>query len=434
MNYQIKILLIAYCLCLSNLCIKAHDDMKVSLTINPDNSVTFRLYDSEADKVSIEGDFLAPKFKLKTKIATFEKQSSKRMNKDGDDWFFTTKPLDSNLYTYTFIVDREDVVDRHSKNIFRDVDRYYNFFIIEGGIGDYFLDKKVPHGTVVKVWYPSVMKGWKKRRMSVYTPPGYNENKGMHYPVLYLLHGSGGDENSWIEAGRACQILDNLMAEKRIEPMIVVMPNGNVELDAAPGEGQDAQKEPTAMNAKSMLGEVERVFMQDIVQYIDQHYRTIKNKQGRAIAGLSLGGLHTLYISLNNPDSFNYIGLFSAQTTNALSNRRIDMINAFRTGINDIRENIPFISSENNNNEELNIYKDTNVKLDVLFNKKPDLFYIALGRNDFVKKLNDDLRSVLDEKGYEYYYNETDGGHTWDNWRKYLIDFLPRIFKDNKTK
>ncbi|MCD8291843.1 MAG: hypothetical protein LUC91_10130, partial [Prevotella sp.] len=303
-------------------------------------------------------------------------------------------------------------------------------FIIKGGIGDYYSDRNVAHGTVAKVWYLSAMKRWTKRRMTVYTPPAYDKNKERRYPVLYLLHGSGGDENSWVEIGRACQILDNLIAEGKIVPMIVVMPNGNVELDAAPGEGENPDVVPSGNNFKSMLGGIESVFIHDIVDYIDQHYRTIINKKYRAIAGLSLGGLHTLYITLNNPDKFNYIGLFSAQTTNTLSDEGIGMINGFKKNMREIKREFTSSKSEIDNSYELSVYQNTDEKIDELFNNNPALLYIALGKEDFVKKLNDDLRAKLDEKGYKYYYNETDGGHTWDNWRKYLIDFLPRLFKD----
>ncbi len=403
---------------------RAQTDFNSSYVVNADNSVTFLVTGANAEDVFISGTFLPAKFKIKTKIATWSKARSKRMTKDGDQWSFTSEPLTSNLYTYNFIIDDEEATDFSGGNYFRDVDNFYNYFIIGGGIGDYFEEKQVPHGTVEKIWYPSTLGGWTKRRMTVYTPPSYDAtNKS--YPVLYLLHGSGGDENSWTEAGRANQILDNMIAEELIKPMIVVMPNGNVKLDAAPGEGSDPDVEPSANNTSSMFGDVEHVFMHDIVDYIDERYRTITAKQGRAIAGLSLGGLHTLYISLNNPDSFDYIGLFSAQTS-TIPRGGADVMKTLKGGIASIRD----MFEDDNNNGAGYIYESTDDKINTLFASSPSLFYIALGRDDFVKKLNDDLRKKLDAKGYKYYYKETDGGHTWDNWRKYLVDFLPRIFAD----
>ncbi len=400
-----KIIITVCCLCMSYLCVMAQSGIVMSQpTINEDNTVTFHITAPKADDVSVKGSFT-----INTKIDTLKKEISIPMSLNGNEWSYTTEPLKSNLYSYSFIVDDKEFVNLDSKDVYRDIDNFYSFFIIRGGIGDYYLDRNVAHGTVAKVWYPSAMKRWTKRRMTVYTPPAYDKDSERHYPVLYLLHGSGGDENSWVEIGRACQILDNLIAEGRIEPMIVVMPNGNVELDAAPGEGENPYVKPSGDNEKSMLGGIESVFIHDIVDYIDLHYRTINSKNGRAIAGLSMGGLHTLYIALNNPDKINYIGLFSALPTNIFLDKGNDTINDYG---------------------DLSIYQDTDEKIDELFNNNPSLFYIALGEDDFLKKLNDDFRVKLDSKGYEYYYNETDGEHTWDNWRKYLIDFLPRLFRN----
>lgn len=146
--------------------------------------------------------------------------------------------------------------------------------------------------------------------MTVYTPVGY-ETSGKRYPVLYLLHGMGGDEEAWISLGRTAQILDNLIAQGKAKPMIVVMPNGNASQEAAPGESSRGMVPPTMQLPKTMEGSYEQAFP-EIVKFIDKNYRTIKSKSGRAIAGLSMGGFHSLHISKQYPDMFNYIGLFSA--------------------------------------------------------------------------------------------------------------------------
>ena len=218
--------------------------------------------------------------------------------------------------------------------------------------------------------------------------------------------------------------------------MIVVMPNGNVNLAAAPGEDPaNPGVKPSANNMGSMLGKIESVFMSDVVDYIDSHFRTIADKEHRAIAGLSLGGLHTLFIALNNPDGFDYIGLFSAQTTNALNDGRISGMQKVGSAWNGLKSRLPFIGGgrvdrkiSNLTSEELSVYEDMDSKLKRLYSPSPKLFYIAVGKDDFVKKLNDDLRKKLDFGNMKYTYNETDGGHTWENWRKYLVDFLPRLF------
>lgn len=222
--------------------------------------------------------------------------------------------------------------------------------------------------------------------------------------------------------------MDNMIAQGKAEPMIVVMPNGIVNLDAAPGESPYMDAKPTSNNVSSMMGKVEKVFVDEVVTFIDQQYRTQNDKAHRALAGLSLGGLQTIYISANHPEVFDYVGLFSAQTTNTLDN---DVISRVKNVFNKVA-NIKSLfgkDSDPNGIEGIDTYKDFDIKLKAQFDAKPKLYYIAVGEEDFVKKLNDDFRLKLDAAGYKYVYNETDGSHSWENWRKYLLDFLPRIFK-----
>lgn len=408
-----------------------------SPVINPDNSVTFNFYMPEADEVVLKGSFIPSKDYIKTEIGTLSKSGKVDMRKQGDMWTYTTDVLPSEFYTYYFEVDDKHFVDPNNSNVVRDIADSLSYFIIKGGIADDYVTQHVPHGSIKKVWYPSTLNGMKKRRMTIYLPKAYSTNTQKRFPVLYLLHGSGGDEDAWEGCGRVVHILDNLIAEGRCEPMIVVMPNGNAGLAAAPGsDPKNPNQKPSAMNTNSMLGQIESVFMDEVVDYVDEKYRTINDKTHRAIAGLSLGGLHTLFISLNNPTKFDYVGLFSAQTTNALNDKRIGSMQKIGEAWNELKSNLPFIGGgsvdrkiSSLTSEELSIYDDVENKLKVQFSTAPKLYYIAVGRDDFVKKLNDDWRKKLDAKGYKYHYNETDGGHTWDNWRKYLVDFLPRIFK-----
>lgn len=407
-----------------------------SPVINQDNSVTFNLYMPDADEVVLKGSFIPSKEYIKTGVGTLSKSGKVKMSIQGDIWTYTTDVLTSELYTYYFEVNDKHIVDPHNPNIVRDIADSLSYFVINGGIADDYITHDVPHGTIKKVWYPSSLNGMKKRRMSIYLPKAYSTYTHKHFPVLYLLHGSGGDEDAWEGCGRVAQILDNLIANRRCEPMIVVMPNGNAELAAAPGsDPKNPSQKPSAMNTSSMLGQIESSFMEEIVDYVDDNYRTINDKAHRAIAGLSLGGLHTLFISLNNPTKFDYVGLFSAQTTNALNDKRIGSMQKIGNAWNELKSNLPFIGGGSVDKkissltaDELSIYDDVDNKLKAQFSTAPKLYYIAVGRDDFVKKLNDDWRKRLDTKGYKYYYNETDGGHTWENWRKYLVDFLPRIF------
>lgn len=234
--------------------------------------------------------------------------------------------------------------------------------------------------------------------MTVYTPAGYESSK-KKYPVLYLLHGAGGDENAWTELGRAAQILDNLIAQGKAEPMIVVMPNGNGAQEAAPGEAPNSMVKPSFMNPKTMDGAIEKAFP-DVMKYIEKNYRVYTDKNHRAIAGLSMGGFHSLYISAYYPNKFGYVGLFSAAT-----------------------------SKQVNKGVTSDVYENLEDKLAVQFKNAPKLYWIGIGKTDFLYKDNMDFRKILDNNGYKYTYMETDGGHIWKNWRIYLTEFVPLLFK-----
>ena len=264
-------------------------------------------------------------------------------------------------------------------------------------IVDLYKINDVPHGTVSKIWYHSNQENI-DRRLTVYTPAGY-ETSGKKYPVFYLLHGIGGDEEAWATQGRATQILDNLIAQGKAEPMIVVMTNGNISQHAAPGEGPEGMVSPNLALPKTMDGSFEKAFP-EIVNFIDKTFRTKAQKQFRAIAGLSMGGFHSCHISKQYPELFGYVGLFSA----AISKEQGDANG---------------------------IYNDFDKKLATQFSAKnrPALYYIAIGKTDFLYKDNQELRKKLDENKFPYVYKETEGGHIWRNWRIYLADFAPRLFK-----
>ena len=364
----------------------------VSPEIHDNNTVTFRFKAPKAVRVQLTGDFLPVQ-----KNAKFEAPGIVDL-KEGQEgvWEYTTpEPLKPELYSYSFIVDGLRMNDPANVYLIRDVSTLTNVFIIGGDRADFYKVNPVPHGTVSRIWYDSPALGL-ERRMTVYTPAGY-ETSGKRYPVLYLLHGMGGDEEAWISLGRTAQILDNLIAQGKAKPMIVVMPNGNASQEAAPGESSRGMVPPTMQLPKTMEVSYEQAFP-EIVKFIDKNYRTIKSKSGRAIAGLSMGGFHSLHISKQYPDMFNYIGLFSAAI---MPNKEV--------------------SSP--------IYENMEGKLKVQFDKNPALYWIAIGKTDFLYKANEEYRKLLDEKGYKYTYYESDEGHIWKNWRIYLTEFVPMLFR-----
>ena len=369
----------------------------VSPEIHPDNTVTFRIVAPKAVVVQVTGDFL-PTQKQTVKFGDNEMEIEATgvadlTEKDGVWEYTTPQPVAPEFYTYRFLIDGQRVIDMNNVYVNRDVSTLSSILLIGGGRSDLYKVNAVPHGTVAKRWYTQ---DGLTRRLSVYTPAGY-ENSNKRYPVFYLLHGMGGDEEAWLTQGRTAQILDNLIAQGKAEPMIVVMTNGNVSQEAAPGETSAGFVPPSMNLPKTMEGSFESSFM-DVVKFIDANYRTIAKKQGRAIAGLSMGGFHSKFISLNNPDTFDYVGLFSAAL-----------------GVTD-----PNISP---------IYMNEDAKLKTQFSKKPALYWIGIGKTDFLIQANNAYRQKLDGLGYKYQYMETDGGHIWRNWRIYLTEFTPLLFK-----
>ena len=393
-------------LCLTGMAAQAQQNLNwgqgpqvASPDVHADNSVTFNLIAPEAQKVQITGDFLPPK-KVEYGGNTYEMPGVADLVKnDKGVWTLTTEPLQPELYTYNMLVDGVKIIDPLNVYNIRDINNLFSVLLIGGNQrADLYKVNKVAHGTVSKIWYESPTAGL-TRRLTVYTPAGY-ETSGKEYPVLYLLHGIGGDENAWSELGRAAQIMDNLIAQGKAEPMLVVMTNGNISQEACPGETSEGFRVPTMMLPKTMEGSFETAFP-DVVKFVEKTYRVKKDKAHRAIAGLSMGGCHSLFISINYPDLFGYVGLFSAAVDRQQNSQ----------------EGYP------------NIYADRNQKIDRLFSKHPKLFWIGIGKTDFLIQSNNDLRAYLDSKNHKYTYLETEGGHIWRNWRIYLTEFTPLLFK-----
>ncbi len=415
-----------------------------SPVIHPDRTVTLNFTVPEADEVVVCGDIPNRGLRLTTGFGSIRFHNDIEMTRKNDTlWTYTTQALKPDMYLYYYEVDGEDdgdSLDVRNPNVVRDIDKLFSFFIVPGDTADYYIDSLVPHGTVRKIWHPSSLELTPQRRMTVYTPPGYDTDTLRRYPVLYLLHGTGGDEDSWQDCGRAMQILDNMLAGKLIQPMIVVMPNGDTTADAAPDERIHFEDSEPSHTPPTQYGLFEASFMHDVVGYVDTHYRTLPDKKHRAIAGLSLGGFHTLFITVNNPSSFDYIGLFSPQIKpngNPFAKAGIRIAGGIASQIRRLRSSFTENGSEDRSSlvdkkNGLSQYDNLDGKLDDLFAFQPSLFYMAVGHDDFVQHPVDVLSRDLTKKSYKHIYRKTEGGHTWNNWRRYLVDFLPRLFENTK--
>ena len=401
------------------------DAQVVSPIIHDDSSVTFSIFAPDADEVCLRGDFIPNGIPIKTPLGTVRKSGKREMKKDDDGvWSYTTESLKSDFYTYYYEGDEVKALDTANPLTVHDGEEEFNYFVIPGDLAKFYLGNDVPHGKLSTVSYRSSLPGTPQRRMTVYTPPQYESDLKRDYPVLYLLHGSSSDEHSWSDVGRASQILDNLIAEGLCEPMVVVMPD--VLLDG---------------NLKSMVGHIEKAFIPDVVSYAERQYRISPSKQARAIAGISLGGLHSIFITANNPDMFDYVGLFSPQTsTSMMDDKNRNGSKVLAQKIDAVTDALPFLKkagigkkaadfADAINDGELEIYENFDEKLESQFENPPRLYYIAMGREDFLKKTNDKYMARLTDAGYNYIYYETEGGHDWRQWRQYLLDFLPRLFK-----
>ncbi|GMQ33432.1 alpha/beta hydrolase-fold protein [Algoriphagus taiwanensis] len=366
----------------------------ISPEVHEDNSVTFRVFAPNAKEVQVTGDFL-PTVKMDSPMGQIDGPGKAALTKDENGvWSMKTEPLGPELYNYSFIVDGFTTTDPNNPFLIRDVASAFNIFIVGGGHAELFKVNDIPHGSVTRRWYDSPGLGM-DRRITIYTPPGY-EKSNESYPVLYLLHGAGGDEEAWINLGRTAQIMDNLIAEGKAKPMIVVMPNGNVIQDGAPGEGSKNMYKPQFMIPKTMDGTYEGAF-EDIIKFVESNYRVKADKANRAIAGLSMGGYHTLHISRYYPNTFDYMGLFSAAI----------MPREDATG---------------------KVYSNFDETLQAQMDNGYKLYWIAIGKTDFLYDANQQYIAKLDSMKMPYEYVESEGGHIWRNWRIYLSQFAPRLF------
>jgi enterochelin esterase family protein len=340
--------------------------------VHADRRVTFRILAAKAEQVAFFGDWM--------KVGT-----TRAMTKDAQGvWSLTTEPLPPSIYLYSFTVDGVTIADPVNPRVKLRSRTSASMVEVPSQPPALWQERDVPHGSVTIEWQKSSALNGETRSIWIYTPPGYEKAPASRqYPVLYLFHGSNDTAGGWVLAGQANYILDNLIAEGKAVPMVVVMPYGHAVPFGSPRELQ-------AKNAQLY----EDYILKDVRPLVETKYRVSKDRARRAIAGLSMGGGQSLHIGLRHLDLFSAVGAFSAAApTNA--------------------ETV-FASALGN-------AKATNEKLKLL--------WIACGKDDSLLDRNAKLSEVLKARGIRHTYLATEGAHTYTVWRTYLGEFVPLLFR-----
>ena len=337
--------------------------------IMPDNRVVFRVKAPDAQKLQID---LAKKYDM--------------VKDTGGYWVATTDSISEGFHYYSLLIDGVPVADPASES-FYGMGRMASGIEIPFAGGSYYAIKDIPHGDVrMKRYYSSVTNSW--RRFFIYTPPGYDANTTEKYPVLYILHGGGEDERGWYEQGRTDLILDNLIAEEKAKPMLIVMMDGNIGNGGLAGFGEP------------VLRMFENELKNAVIPFVEKNFRAETDGKHRALAGLSLGGLQTLYAGVKNTNMFSFLGVFSSgwfANQPAMSNPQYDFMKANASTINN------------------------NLKS----------FWIAMGGKEDIAYNNCKIMlQKFDDIGIKYTYSEYPGGHTWPVWRNNLYNFAQLLFRD----
>ncbi len=348
----------------------------ISPEVGADGKVTFRLVAPKAEKVAVVSSELSPLLKA----------TSTPLDKDEKGvWSKTIGPVPPGIYDYSFNVDGVGMTDPLSTDVFGNRKGSRGFVEVPGPPGKPRIDqwRDVPHGAVGIHWYNSVVTG-NRRRVHVYTPPGYFKETSRTYPVLYLLHGSGDNDSHWMLLGRANVIEDNLIAEGRAVPMVIVMPDGHVRERPAGMVDEKTKEEIRLAFERDLLGSV--------VPLAEREYRVRSDAAGKAIAGLSMGSAQTLMVGLRHTDQFAYLGAFSGA----------------------LRTTDPAIEGLKSEASKVN--------------SRVKLFWIGMGKDDKGVEASRALDETLRQMGIAHEYHETEGAHRWSVWRAYLAEFLPRLF------
>lgn len=342
-------------------------------------------------------------------------------------WSVSVGQLEPDLYTYSFFVDGVKTIDPNNVHSTNDALRIGSYFIVAGPgtMSEFYENKGVRHGEVTAVWYASKYVATPRRAL-VYTPPTYRGGTE-RYPVLYLLHGWGGDENEWSEPGRTAQIMDNLLAAHKIVPMIVVMPNGHHDRHAVPDISAPASTAllaplpPRGYNATPSITDIAKSVVDDLVPYVDQNFRTIPKSSSRAVGGLSMGGGQALFIGLSNPDVFAWVASFSGAIiawpgammppqTASTNESTAPTIPQYNLNPEAVTKNVPALNESINN--------------------KLSLLYITCGLDDGLITSNKQFEDWLTEHNIHFVHKEVAGyAHVWSFWRRSLVEVAPLLFR-----
>jgi enterochelin esterase-like enzyme len=370
----------------------------ISPEVSADQKITFRLLAPQAGNVRLTGSDIPGM------------GGGKAMTKgENGVWELTLGPIAPGSYRYNFNVDGVAVIDPRNPLV---SESNNNVWSLVHAPGSEFSDtKNVPHGAVAAVTYYSTTLG-KFRRMHVYTPPGYESGQGK-FPVFYLLHGAGDCDDSWTSVGRAGFILDNMIAAKKARPMIIVMPAGHTRpfgRGASPGIAQPSGGAPPP-------DEFIQDFMTDIMPYVEKNYRLLAGRENRAIAGLSMGGNQTLNIALPNLEKFGYVGVFSSGLLNVFARQPAGAPAATPAPAQITPAGEAWLKQHQAKLDDANLKKGLK------------LLWVGIGKDDFLLGSSRATVELLKKHGFSPISRETEGGHTWINWRNYLNEFAPQLFQ-----
>lgn len=366
----------------------------VSPEVGADRRITFRIYAPKAEAVRLNGGDIQGLG-----------QATQLTSSENGVWEITVGPVDPGAYRYTFNVDGVATVDPRNPQTSESNNSVWSMLYVAGS--DFMDTRNVPHGAIAEVHYYSTTLG-AFRRMHVYTPPGY-ETRSDKYPVFYLLHGAGDTDDAWPSVGRAGFILDNLIADKKAKPMIVVMPAGHT------------RRSGTALG-RTGTEEFVNDFLTDVVPTIEKRYRVLIDRANTAIAGLSMGGNHTLQIAFPHLDRFAYIGVYSSGLLGAFPELATGRGATPTPTTGTTAPPAPVLATDWVEKNKRNLD-------DPALKKGLKLLWFGTGEADRLLPTTVATVDLLKKHGFAPIFKETPGGHTWINWRNYLNEFLPQLFR-----
>jgi enterochelin esterase-like enzyme len=343
--------------------------------ISPDRHVTFRLRAPDSISVVLSGEFM---------------KGTQPLVKDADGvWSVTVGPLAPEIYAYNFTIDGIKTIDPGNFEVKTGstASTIESILEVPGDTPTFYDAQAVPHGEIRTDWYDSKSLN-SIRRVTIYTPPGYDSSRKTTYPVLYLFHGANADETAWTRLGHVNLILDNLLAAGKMKPFIVVMPFGYPSPPSVPTTSP-------SRGFSSVTEEFGKDLLGDVIPYVQAHYRVYADRDHRAIAGLSMGGIESLQIGLNHLDQFSYVGGFSAAISPATFPK-----------------------------DFASLAVDPKAA-----NRELHLLWIGCGTDDSLLATSTSFSKFLDDSQVKHTFYKIPGAHTWIVWRQFLKEFAPQLFR-----